>query len=72
MSSTAIPASVTSSVTTQVGPNPIVGLAGETVSFFGADGTTQQTLPADATDLTSAEDLVNAIKAVLIAHGLCK
>lgn len=44
------------------------------VGAFGANGKSPQTavtLPANATDLTTAEALVNAIKAALIANGIC-
>lgn len=71
MSSSSTPATKTSEVSTLVAPNPVVGNADDTVGFFSSTGTTKQTLPADATDLATAIDLVNAIKAVLIAHGLC-
>jgi hypothetical protein len=47
----------------------VVGTSGETVGFFGAAGAVKGTLPANATDLTTAEALVNAIKAMLIASG---
>jgi len=44
------------------------------VDAFGCNGKAPQTavtLPANATDLTTAEALVNAIKAALIANGIC-
>jgi hypothetical protein len=44
------------------------------VGNFGCNGKAPQTavtLPANATDLASAEALVNAIKAALIANGIC-
>jgi hypothetical protein len=43
------------------------------IKEFGCNGKTPQaavTLPANATDLASAEALVNAIKAALIANGI--
>jgi len=44
------------------------------VDAFGCNGKTPQTavtLPANATDLATSEALVNAIKAALIACGIC-
>ena len=44
------------------------------VGNFGCNGAVPQTavtLPANATDLATAETLVNAIKAALIANGIC-
>jgi len=43
------------------------------VAEFGCNGKAPQTavtLPANATDLTTAEALVNAIKVLLIANGM--
>jgi len=72
MSQTSFPAVTTSVVNTIVAPAPIVGQEGGTVGFFGSEGTTKAVLPADATDLATAEALVNAIKAHLIALGLAE
>ena len=47
----------------------IVGNSDGPVGFFGSAGAVKGTLPANATDLASAEALVNAIKAMLIASG---
>lgn len=44
------------------------------VANFGCNGAFPQTavtLPANATDLATAQTLVNAIKAALIACGIC-
>mgnify|MGYP000860192844 CR=1 FL=1 len=41
------------------------------LGFFGAGGMAKQTLPAAAVDESSSRALVNAIRAVLVGHGLC-
>jgi hypothetical protein len=44
------------------------------VANFGANGAVPQTavvLPANATDLATSQALANAIKAALIACGIC-
>lgn len=46
------------------------GSATNKVGFFGADGQTKQALPAAATDLATTITLVNAIRTLLINHGL--
>lgn len=48
----------------------IVGSNDGPVGFFGSVGAAKTALPANATDLTTAEALVNAIKAYLISLGL--
>lgn len=47
-----------------------LGRDGAAVGFYGSNGTTKQTLVANATDGTSAATLANDIKRVLIAVGL--
>lgn len=63
---------VISTENTIVAPGPIIGEVGDKVGFYGSEGAVKVTLPADATDLASAEALVNAIKAQLIALGLAE
>lgn len=41
------------------------------LGFFGAGGMVKQTLPPAATDEASARALANAIRAVLVGHGVC-
>lgn len=65
------PAVTTSTASTVVAPSPILGQSGDTVGFFGSDGVTKVTLPADGSDAGTTQALANAIKAALIAHGLC-
>ena len=72
MSSSSTPATKTSDVSTLVAPNPIVGLADDTLGFFGAVGVVKQTLPAEATDPATTMALVNAIRQMLIDHGLAE
>lgn len=68
----AIPGTTISVAETIVAPGPIVGDVGGKVGFYGSEGAEKVTLPANATDLASAEALVNAIKAAMIALGLAE
>lgn len=63
---------VISTENTIVAPGPIIGEVGGKVGFYGSEGAVKVALPANATDLASAEALVNAIKLHLIALGLAE
>lgn len=69
----------TTGVTLQVGLNVEVtadtvgikvGRSGGTLGYFGAVGTLKQTLPAAAADPATTQALANAIRTMLIGHGM--
>lgn len=71
MSST--PAVTTSSVSSVVAPNPIVGSAGGSIGFYGSAGAVQHAAIADLAndaDGTEIATAVNGILATLRAVGL--
>jgi hypothetical protein len=72
MTTTSTPAVTTTAIVQFIGPDVQIGTAAGTVGFLGKTPTTAAALPAAATDLTSAEALVNAIAVQLKALGLAK
>ena len=67
-----VPTSSTVSVLRQVGGSgqTYMTFRDAAMGFFGSTGTSRITLPAAATDPTSTQTLVNAIRTALIAYGL--
>ena len=60
------PYTTTDALSTVVGPNPIVGQAGDTLGHFGATGATIQTVAG----ASGATGVIGALCTALAAYGL--